>query len=107
MLFGVPSTNYEVPAEFVQALNVLFILHADHEQNCSTSTVRLVGSSEANLFASISAGIAALSGPLHGGANQAVLEMLQQIHNDGGDVQKFVKLGKDKDSGFRDRKSVV
>ncbi|MBT4184863.1 MAG: citrate (Si)-synthase, partial [Deltaproteobacteria bacterium] len=88
MLFGVPTTNYEVPEEFVKALNVLFILHADHEQNCSTSTVRLVGSSEANLFASISTGIAALWGPLHGGANQAVLEMLKQIHNDGGDVQK-------------------
>jgi len=73
MLFGVPTTDYEVPPEFVQALNVLFILHADHEQNCSTSTVRLVGSSEANLFASISTGIAALWGPLHGGANQAVL----------------------------------
>ena len=101
MLFGVPTTNYEVPEEFVKALNVLFILHADHEQNCSTSTVRLVGSSEANLFASISTGIAALWGPLHGGANQAVLEMLTQIHNDGGDVQKFVKLAKDKDSGFR------
>ena len=101
MLFGVPTTNYEVPEEFVKALNVLFILHADHEQNCSTSTVRLVGSSEANLFASISTGIAARWGPLHGGANQAVLEMLKQIHNDGGDVQKFVKLAKDKGSGFR------
>ena len=101
MLFGVPTTNYEVPEEFVKALNVLFILHADHEQNCSTSTVRLVGSSEANLFASISTGIAALWGPLHGGANQAVLEMLQQIHNDGGDVQKFVKLAKEKTSEFR------
>ena len=101
MLFGVPTTNYEVPEEFVKALNVLFILHADHEQNCSTSTVRLVGSSEANLFASISTGIAALWGPLHGGANQAVLEMLKQIHNDGGDVQKFVNLAKDKGSGFR------
>ena len=101
MLFGVPTTNYEVPEEFVKALNVLFILHADHEQNCSTSTVRLVGSSEANLFASISTGIAALWGPLHGGANQAVLEMLKQIHNDGGDVQKFVKMAKDKGSGFR------
>jgi len=101
MLFGVPTTNYEVPEEFVKALNVLFILHADHEQNCATSTVRLVGSSEANLFASISTGIAALWGPLHGGANQAVLEMLEQIHNDGGDVQKFVKLAKDKGSGFR------
>jgi citrate synthase len=93
MLFGVPTTNYEVPEEFVKALNVLFILHADHEQNCSTSTVRLVGSSEANLFASISTGIAALWGPLHGGANQAVLEMLKQIHNDGGDVQKICKTG--------------
>ena len=101
MLFGVPTTNYEVPEEFVKALNVLFILHADHEQNCSTSTVRLVGSSEANLFASISTGIAALWGPLHGGANQAVLEMLKQIHNDGGDVQKFVNLAKDKGSSFR------
>jgi len=101
MLFGVPTTNYEVPEEFVKSLNVLFILHADHEQNCSTSTVRLVGSSEANLFASISTGIAALWGLLHGGANQAVLEMLKQIHNDGGDVQKFVKLAKDKGSGFR------
>ena len=101
MLFGVPTTNYEVPEEFVKALNVLFILHADHEQNCSTSTVRLVGSSEANLFASISTGIAALWGPLHGGANQAVLEMLQKIHKDGGDAQKFIKLVKDKDAGFR------
>ena len=101
MLFGVPTTNYEVPEEFVKALNVLFILHADHEQNCSTSTVRLVGSSEANLFASISTGIAALWGPLHGGANQAVLEMLEQIHYDGGDVQKFVNMAKDKGSGFR------
>ena len=101
MLFSLPTTSYEVPPEFVEALNVLFILHADHEQNCSTSTVRLVGSSRANLFASISTGIAALWGPLHGGANQAVLEMLQQIYIDGGDVQKFVKLSKDKDSSFR------
>ena len=101
MLFSVPTTSYEAPPEFVEALNVLFILHADHEQNCSTSTVRLVGSSRANLFASISTGIAALWGPLHGGANQAVLEMLEQIHIDGGDVQKFVKLAKDKDSSFR------
>ena len=101
MLFSVPATEYEVPPEFVQALNVLFILHADHEQNCSTSTVRLVGSSEANLFASISSGIAALWGPLHGGANQAVLEMLQKIHKDGGNAKKFIKLVKDKDAGFR------
>ena len=94
MLFSVPTKNFEVKKEFVQALNVLFILHADHEQNCSTSTVRLVGSSEANLFASISTGIAALWGRLHGGANQAVLEMLQQIHNDKEGVQKFIKLAK-------------
>ncbi|MEC7468155.1 MAG: citrate/2-methylcitrate synthase, partial [SAR324 cluster bacterium] len=81
--------------------NVLFILHADHEQNCSTSTVRLVGSSQANLFASIASGIAALWGPLHGGANQAVLEMLMRIHNDGGNIDKYVDMAKDKDSGFR------
>ena len=80
---------------------MLFILHADHEQNCSTSTVRLVGSSQANLFASIASGIAALWGPLHGGANQAVLEMLLRIHNDGGNIDKYVDMAKDKDSGFR------
>ena len=101
MMFSVSAGPYEVPEVFVKALNVLFILHADHEQNCSTSTVRLVGSSQANLFASISSGIAALWGPLHGGANQAVLEMLMQIQNDGGDVQKFVNLAKDKNSNFR------
>jgi citrate synthase len=101
MMFSVPAAEYEIPAAFVKALNVLFILHADHEQNCSTSTVRLVGSSQANLFASISSGIAALWGPLHGGANQAVLEMLEQIHREGGDVSKFVAMAKDKDSGFR------
>jgi len=100
-MFSVPAGDYEVPEVFAKALNVLFILHADHEQNCSTSTVRLVGSSQANLFASISSGIAALWGPLHGGANQAVLEMLMQIQNDGGDVQKFVNLAKDKNSNFR------
>ena len=101
MLFGVPATEYKVPQEFVQALNVLFILHADHEQNCSTSTVRLVGSSEANLFASISSGIAALWGPLHGGANQAVIEMLEEIKEDGGDVDKYVAKAKDKSDPFR------
>jgi citrate synthase len=101
MMYSVPATGYEMPKEFVEALNVLFILHADHEQNCSTSTVRLVGSSEANLFASISSGVAALWGPLHGGANQAVLEMLSRIQNDGGDVAKAVAMAKDKDSGFR------
>jgi citrate synthase len=101
MMFSVSAGAYEVPEVFAKALNVLFILHADHEQNCSTSTVRLVGSSRANLFASISSGIAALWGPLHGGANQAVLEMLMQIQNDGGNVQKFVNLAKDKNSNFR------
>ncbi len=84
-----------------QALNKLLILHADHEQNCSTSTVRIVGSSHSNLYASISAGICALWGPLHGGANQAVIEMLEQIHNDGGDVDKWVAKAKDKDDSFR------
>ena len=79
MTFGFPAEPYEVDPEVARALDVLLILHADHEQNCSTSTVRLVGSSQANLFASISAGINALFGPLHGGANQAVLEMLQRI----------------------------
>ena len=83
------------------ALKVLLILHADHEQNCSTSTVRMVGSSEANLYASISAGILALWGPLHGGANQAVIEMLQHIHADGGDIQKYINMAKDKTSKFR------
>ena len=101
MMFQVPAVDYEPAEEFVKALNVLFILHADHEQNCSTSTVRLVGSSQANLFASIASGIAALWGPLHGGANQAVLEMLMRIHNDGGNIDKYVDMAKDKDSGFR------
>jgi citrate synthase len=82
-------------------MNLLLILHADHEQNCSTSTVRVVGSSKANLFASISAGICALWGPLHGGANQEVLEMLTAIHDDGGDVKKYVAMAKDKNSGFK------
>jgi len=100
-LFFGGNSEYKIETDFAKALDILMILHADHEQNCSTSTVRLVGSSRANLFASISTGIAALWGPLHGGANQAVLEMLQQIHIDGGDVQKFVKLAKDKDSSFR------
>ncbi|MEM7582552.1 MAG: citrate/2-methylcitrate synthase, partial [Acidobacteriota bacterium] len=84
-----------------RALNLLLILHADHEQNCSTSTVRMVGSSQANLYASIAAGISALWGPLHGGANQKVIEMLQMIHEDGDDYQKYVDLAKDKSSGFR------
>ena len=85
----------------MHALKQLLILHADHEQNCSTSTVRMVGSSDANLFASIAAGINALWGPLHGGANQAVIEMLERIRDDGGDVDKYVKLAKDPDDPFR------
>jgi citrate synthase len=100
-MFAIPTRDYEVDPEFERALNLLLILHADHEQNCSTSTVRLVGSSEANLFATISAGILALWGPLHGGANQEVMEMLQTIRNDGGSVQKYVEMAKDKNSSFR------
>ncbi len=101
MMFSVPSEPYEVPEVLDEALNLLLILHADHEQNCSTSTVRMVGSSETNLFASISAGINALWGPLHGGANQKVIEMLQHIIDDGGDYKKYVDMAKDKDSPFR------
>ena len=101
MTFGFPAEPYEVDPALVRALDVLFILHADHEQNCSTSTVRLVGSSQANLFASVSAGINALFGPLHGGANQAVLETLQRIATDGGDVDKFVERVKNKEPGVR------
>ena len=101
MMFAVPSEPYRLDPEFVQALNLLLIVHADHEQNCSTSTVRMVGSADANLFASISAGICALWGPLHGGANQACVEMLEAIRADGGDVAKYVALAKDKSSGFR------
>ena len=101
MTFGFPAEPYEVDPEIVRALDMLLILHADHEQNCSTSTVRLVGSSEANLFASISAGINALFGPLHGGANSAVLEMLEKIRNDGGDVTAFVNKVKNKEDGVR------
>ncbi|MGZ5441334.1 MAG: citrate synthase [Thermoanaerobaculia bacterium] len=101
MMFAVPSEPYLVDPVVDRALNLLLILHADHEQNCSTSTVRMVGSSRANLFSSISAGISALWGPLHGGANQEVLEMLTQIRADGGDVGKFVALAKDKNSKFK------
>ena len=101
MMFAVPAEPYRVPAVLDRALNLLLILHADHEQNCSTSTVRMVGSSQANLFASISAGICALWGPLHGGANQKVIEMLEAIRADGGDYEKYVEKAKDKDSGFR------
>ncbi|MFO0177639.1 MAG: citrate synthase [Planctomyces sp.] len=101
MMFAVPAEDYHVNPVLVKALNMLLILHADHEQNCSTSTVRIVASSKANIFASISAGICALWGPLHGGANQAVLEMLEMIHRDGGDYKKYVMLAKDKTSDFR------
>ena len=101
MMFAVPAETYESHPDVARALELLLILHADHEQNCSTSTVRVVGSSMANVYASVASGILALWGPLHGGANQAVLEMLGQIQNDGGDVDKFIQLGKDPDSGFR------
>jgi citrate synthase len=101
MTFGVPATPYDVDPVAARVLDMLFVLHADHEQNCSTSTVRLVGSSHANLFASVSAGVNALFGPLHGGANQAVLEMLQGIHADGGDVDAFVRRVKAKDDGVK------
>jgi citrate synthase len=101
MMFAVPSEPYEVDPEHARALDLLMILHADHEQNCSTSTVRLVGSARSNMFASVAAGILALWGPLHGGANQEVLEMLGQIHADGGNLQKYVDLAKDKNANFR------
>jgi citrate synthase len=101
MMFALPVENYTVDPVVSSALNKLLILHADHEQNCSTSTVRLVGSSKANLYSSISAGISALWGPLHGGANQEVIEMLEEIRDNGGDVQKYIDKAKDKNSGFR------
>ncbi|MER7169141.1 citrate synthase [Micromonospora sp. NPDC000207] len=101
MTFGVPAEPYEVDPVMAKVLDMLFILHADHEQNCSTSTVRLVGSSNANLFASVSAGVNALFGPLHGGANQAVLEMLEKIQASGGDVKSFVRKVKDKEDGVK------
>ncbi len=101
MMFGMPTEEYKVEPVVADALNKLLILHADHEQNCSTSTVRVVGSSHANLYASITAGITALWGPLHGGANQAVLEMLKNIHEDGGNVQKWIDKAKDKSDPFR------
>ena len=101
MMFALPTEKYEVDPVVAEALNVLLILHADHEQNCSTSTVRIVGSSQSNLYSSVSAGIAALWGPLHGGANQEVIEMLETIRNDGGDIQKWVNKAKDKNDPFR------
>ncbi len=101
MMFTLPTEPYDLDPVVRNAIDKLFILHADHEQNCSTSTVRMVGSSHAGLFASISAGVSALWGPLHGGANQAVLEMLEEIQNDGGDVTKFIEKAKDKNDPFR------
>jgi citrate synthase len=101
MMFAKPGEVFKGDPVVSKALNKLLILHADHEQNCSTSTVRLVGSSHANVFASVSAGIQALSGPLHGGANQEVIEMLEAIKSDGGDTDKYIAMAKDKASGFR------
>jgi citrate synthase len=101
MMFAVPSEPYEVQPEVAEALDLLLILHADHEQNCSTSTVRMVGSAHANLYASISAGISALWGPLHGGANEAVINTLERIVKSGGDVSRYVALAKDPESTFK------
>ncbi|SMO48537.1 citrate synthase [Solitalea koreensis] len=101
MTFGHRTEEYKMDPVLVDAMNKLLILHADHEQNCSTSTVRMVGSSDCNLYASVAAGITALWGPLHGGANQAVIEMLETIKNDGGDVDKWVAKAKDKNDPFR------
>lgn len=101
MMFSMPSTDYTPDPVVAKALDILLILHADHEQNCSTSTVRIVGSSQANLYSAISAGIDALWGPLHGGANQEVIEMLEQIRQDGGNVDKWVAKAKDKNDPFR------
>lgn len=101
MMFSVPYHDYDLKPEMVKALDLIFLLHADHEQNCSTATVRMVASSRANLFASAAAGVCALWGPLHGGANQAVLEMLQQIHDSGDNGSKFIAAAKDKNSGKR------
>lgn len=101
MMFETPVRPYEVDEDIVKALNVFWILHADHEQNCSTAAVRLVGSAKVNLYAAISAGIAALWGPLHGGANQAVIEMLSEINESGGDVKPFIARARDKNDPFR------
>ena len=101
MMFSLPGEDIELKPEIVRALDLIFLLHADHEQNCSTSTVRMVASSRANLFASASAGVCALWGPLHGGANQAVLEMLEQLHQEGDDGSKFLKQVKDKTTDRR------
>jgi len=101
MMFSKPNSDYELKAEVVGALDLILVLHADHEQNCSTSTVRMVASSKANLFASAASGVCALWGPLHGGANQAVIEMLKQIHQEGDDGARFMEAAKDKKSGRR------
>ncbi|MGD0016103.1 MAG: citrate synthase [Verrucomicrobiia bacterium] len=101
MMFSEPYVDYELKPEVVKALDLIFLLHADHEQNCSTSTVRMIASSRANLFACAAGGVCALWGPLHGGANQAVIEMLQTIHNAGDDGSKFITAAKDKNSGKR------
>jgi citrate synthase len=101
MMFGLPNQDYVVDPAVAEALNVLLILHADHEQNCSTSTVRIVGSAQASMYSSVAAGINALWGPLHGGANQAVIEMLEEIKKDGGDVNKYLNKAKDKNDSFR------
>ena len=101
MMFSVPFADYELKPQVVRALDLIFLLHADHEQNCSTSTVRMVASSKANLFASVASGVCALWGPLHGGANQAVIEMLEQIHREGDDGSRFIEAAKDKKSGRR------
>jgi len=101
MMFSEPYVDYDLNVEVVRALDLIFLLHADHEQNCSTATVRMVASSKANLFASAAAGVCALWGPLHGGANQAVIEMLQKIHEEGDDGSRFIEAAKDKKSGKR------
>lgn len=101
MMFADDEGQYEVDSDFVDAINLLLIVHLDHEQNCSTSTVRVVGSANTNLYASIAAGVCALWGPLHGGANEACVNMLMDIAADGGDVAKYVGMAKDKENGFR------
>ena len=101
MMFSDPYEDYELKPEVVRGLDLIFLLHADHEQNCSTATVRMVASSQANLFACAAAGVCALWGPLHGGANQAVVEMLEEIHQSGDDGSKFIAAAKDKHSGHR------
>jgi citrate synthase len=101
MMFGLPNSESQIDPVIAKALDKLLVLHADHEQNCSASTVRIVGSSHASLYASVSAGIAALWGPLHGGANQAVIEMLEDIKAQGGDIDKFINKAKDKSDSFR------